>query len=549
MPTDVEALAAEARGALEAGEWERARAAFEAELEQRDDAHALLGLGDALWWLGEIGDCLRVHERAFAAARRDGRADVAAEAALDLCITYAASLGNRAASRGWQARFARVVEEAGLAAFDGWVVLTRAVVASYDGDLLAAARLGREALAAARASGDSDLELCALSEVGAALVELGDVETGSALLDEAMAGSLAGEGGRDTVVYACCRTVVACSRSAELKRATEWIRAADGFTRRYGSPHLHTTCRLHYGAVLVATGRWDEAEAELATAVRAARAAEPALHAEALAALAELRLAQGRVEEAERLLDELEPGGLVAHAAAAVELARGRGERAAAIVRRRLRSVGERCAERAALLELLLEVELASAPATAAARARQLAALAERAACEVVTARAERGLGRVAGSPADARTHLERAIDAFGRLEMPFECARTRLLLAERLAEGDRAAAAGEARDALATLERLGAAAAADRAAALLRALGERAARGGRAARGELTRREREVLALLAEGLSNREIAERLFLSRKTVEHHVRAVLAKLGVASRAQAAAHAVRHLDSAST
>jgi DNA-binding NarL/FixJ family response regulator len=93
----------------------------------------------------------------------------------------------------------------------------------------------------------------------------------------------------------------------------------------------------------------------------------------------------------------------------------------------------------------------------------------------------------------------------------------------------------------LAVLEPAGAARAADEAAALLRSLGA-ASRPGPKRRTALTKREEEVLGLLGHGLTNAEIAERLYISPKTVEHHTGRVLSKLGLRNRSEAAAHATR-------
>jgi DNA-binding CsgD family transcriptional regulator len=102
-------------------------------------------------------------------------------------------------------------------------------------------------------------------------------------------------------------------------------------------------------------------------------------------------------------------------------------------------------------------------------------------------------------------------------------------------------------RRALDELRRLGAAPAASIVTQRLRERGARGLpRGPRAATRQnpahLTRRELEVLCLVAEGLQNAEIGDRLFVSRRTVDHHLGAILRKLAVGTRLQAAAEASR-------
>ena len=170
-------------------------------------------------------------------------------------------------------------------------------------------------------------------------------------------------------------------------------------------------------------------------------------------------------------------------------------------------------------------------------------AIAERAKQPPIHAQACLSAARVelaSGSAAEAL--LEKACTLFEASGMPFDTAVTRLEWAQVLAAADREIAAEDARLASSVFQQLDARPHADRAAALLRELGA-GSRPGPRATGPLTSRERQVLDLVSHGLSNLEIGERLFISPKTVEHHVGRILSKLGLRSRAEAVAWALRN------
>jgi DNA-binding CsgD family transcriptional regulator len=198
------------------------------------------------------------------------------------------------------------------------------------------------------------------------------------------------------------------------------------------------------------------------------------------------------------------------------------------------------------LLAQLVEVQLAQPDLTGAAEtAASLTAIATRSAQPRAEAEAELALGSVmaAADVAGARMHLDRSLGLFVRLRMPHAASRVHLALARALTADDPNTAVEEARQALRTLEDLGATHDADRAAALLRSLGVAGRTGPKLVR-ELSKREIEVLRLLGEGLTNAEVAARLYISTKTVATHVGNLFAKLQLRNRAEAAAFAHRHL-----
>jgi len=535
--------------ALDEGRWVDARAAFEGVDRERETAEGCFGLAVALWWLGENHECVERCTRAYALYRRDDDVNGAARCAVWLAITYKSNFGNFAAANGWVGRAERVLGDLEPGPLHGWVWIARAYRMT---DLRTAEALTARALEVAQAAGDVDLQLVALAQLGHLRVGQGDPSAGFALLDEAMAAALAGERSTlDTVVYTCCDMLNACELADDLERAAQWCKVADAFVASYGCPFLYAECRIYYGSVLTAKGRWADAERELTTGLRITDGACPGLHAKALTRLAALRIRQGRLEEADQLLLHLGEGVEAeveeALSVAALLLARGDAAAAGRSLEQQLHQLAGHGSRLAAALDLLVDAQLAAGDVDGArTTAERLAELASTAVAERCAALAAAAQGRVAMAAGDddaAARHLGSARVAWARLELPFELARTRADLARLLAGHQHELAIDHARRALAIFEELGAALDADRVASLLRSLGV-AGRTGVKGLGDLTGREQEVLRLVGAGLSNPEIARRLHISRKTASHHVSSILTKLNLRNRTEAAAYTVTEL-----
>jgi DNA-binding CsgD family transcriptional regulator/tetratricopeptide (TPR) repeat protein len=145
---------------------------------------------------------------------------------------------------------------------------------------------------------------------------------------------------------------------------------------------------------------------------------------------------------------------------------------------------------------------------------------------------------RMRGLVEGSTEQLESSVATLAAAANRYEQARSELLLGEaRRRERQRGAARVALRSAIAGFESVGAATWAERARSELAVTGETARRRGPSALGELTPQERNVARLVARGLSNRQIAEQLFLSPNTIETHLRHIFQKTGVTSRTQLA------------
>ena len=511
------------------------------------DPNELVRLAGEAYVDDDLQTCRRHAEAAFRAYRDRGALRSAARVAISLAELHDGALGNHAAGRGWLDRARRTLDRVGPCVEWGYLELAFMACDRPDIDELEAS--ADRALTIALEFGDHDLEVRALADSGVALITQGRLREGLDRLDGAMAAISAGEVTDVSLAGRCfCSMLTGCDRAGDVNRIEEWMRVMREMMLEPtgGRPKvLATHCLVAYGSLLAATGCWTEAEEVMTESLGPTASRSFGHRVETTFNLARIRIEQGRIEEAQALIAPYEDHVLACEPIARVRLVAGEPELAAAAARRGLKEMKGDALRGGALLARLVEAEIALGDLVAAADAAQrLADLASGAEVDGLVGEAELAQGRVAAASGDRATaiaHFERARERFA--DRPFLAGTARLALAESLgAAGDTPRAIDEARAAIAGFERLGAVRAIDRAAALLRRLGApmrtRSADSQDRAVADLSAREREVLDLIRQGSTNAEIAARLYISPKTAEHHVSRILAKLGVRTRAEAAA-----------
>lgn len=530
---DADPLAA-GRAALERGDWTGARARFDEAIGAGDAPEAWEGLSRAAWWQGDPSATMRARERAYRAYRSGGDARGAARMAMWLAGDHIDFRGDDAVASAWLRRGRALLADHEQCAEEGYITLREADIALFaEFDPAAAERLAREGLDLARRISDQGVEVVALAILGSALIASGAIEEGLRRLDESAALAV-GEDFSETGApgWALCHTVSACADVGDFEHAEQWCRALHTWSAAWQARHAFGLCRTAYGEVLTTGGDWQSAEEELVSAMEDLRSTRPALAAPTAVRLGRLRMRQGDLTQARALFEAALPLPKAILGIGELDLAGGDAAGAVDAADRVLRRLTE-----ASVLDRLPALELLARARAAAGdtdRAREAADEVERAAARLTTPymrgrsrRVRAGVLSAAGDHHGARQAAEDAVDLFTACSAPYEAADARMLLSRELAalgRPERAEAeAGAAREAFAQL-----------------GAGEGERRPGSE---ELSPREVEILRLVAQGLGDAEIAERLFLSPHTIHRHVANVRAKLRVPSRAAAVAHATHH------
>ena len=500
-------------------------------------ADDLVAWQDSTWWLGQADRALELAELAHQHLLAEGQTTRAAQAAIGLGFLLMLR-GDLATGSGWIQRARSLVERAPDETARWYVVHLDAESALHAGDLDLALDLAARVRDAAGRASDPTLLSLALMTAGTALLRKGAAVEGMALLDEAMLPVRAGRIPPDMAGNLYCQMIAVCWELYDLRRAREWTAATERWCEQFDSAVMFSgICRMHRVQLRQVSGEWDGAAADARIVCTELVGMNTEVVAEGHYLLGELlRLrgdplgAESAYLRAHELGRDPQPG-----LALLTTQTHGVGAGLASLVTALATHQGAEYARAPLLLAVVdLAVDVPDLPAAEGA-SEQLTEMSHRWQSDGLHALASQARGTVlvaAGSPGEAVVSLREAVRRWQELEAPYACARSRIRLGQAYsALRDQDAATRELDVAQRTLTALD-------AMVDLRWLARLRSGAGRP--GGLTVREAEILRRVSRGGTNRQIADTLVISEKTVARHLANIYAKLGVSTRTAAVAWA---------
>ena len=525
---DVLILARRAHGAHD---WATAAAHYDAVGAERLTADDLAAYADALWWLGRVEDNLRVEAATYEAFLADSRPAEAGWAAMLLGVFHLGR-GDVPQAMGWIGRAGRLLEGTPECPAHGLLIQVTEVEPSLQaGQPTAAVAAARRMRALGIRIDEPGVALLGVNCEGRALIKAGQVVDGLALLDEAMVAGLDTRLGPFTAGSLYCHTIAACHEVADLRRMTRWADLTEDWLSTLPAVGVFGgLCAVHRAQLHILHGTWEEAERSALQVVTDLDSMRVDYAAEAWYVVGDARRLRGdrtaaaAYDEAHARGRDPQPGR------AFLQLQGGDAAGAATSVRTALTAVGDDPLRRAPLCAAAVDIAVAAGRLEdARAAASELVATAAMYATSGLEAMAVAARGAVLlaeGRAEDSLPVLRDACRRWHELGAAYDAAGTCALLAQAYRSlGDEASAAAEAAQAEATYVRLG------------------AHRPVASPPDGLSPRECEVLALVADGRSNRAIGETLFISDRTVARHLTNIFHKIRVTSRTQAARYAIEH------
>lgn len=453
--------------------------------------------------------------------------------------------GRHAEGSGWFGRAKRLLDEHAMDAVErGYLLLPAAKRTMDSGDPVTACQMFDQAVAIADRFGDPDLIAWSRMGRGRALIACGDVSQGVAMLDEAMLAVTTGDMSPFAAGIVYCALIIACRDIFDWRRAQEWTAVLSRWCAT--QPDLKPyrgQCLVHRSEIMQMHGQWPDAlaEARQACAHLGDPPGDPVLGM-AHYQLGELLRLRGEFSRAEKHFRKAgDFGHPVQPGLALLRLAQGRVDEAEAAMRRVMSETEDdrvaRCRVLAAFVEIMLAGGDVDAARTAADELAEFASGFDAPYLRAVDASARGAIMLADGDNRAACVALRRAWTIWQEFDAPYEAAQVRLLMAkacQRLDDHDTANMELDA--ARRVFEQLGAAPALAKVAGL-------SGRPRPSMPGGLTRREVEVLRLVATGVGNREVADRLTISERTVARHLSNIFSKLDITSRAAATAFAYQN------